>query len=197
VRIRILKSPKIKNQTQNDKITIMTITQLEYIIALDTYRNFAIAAENCFVTQPTLSMQIQKLEKEFGVILFDRSEQPVIPTDIGEIIIKQAREVINESKKINELVKLYSNNIEGDLSIGIIPTVAPYLLPMFLKSFIEKYPKINLKVEELLTMHIVDRIKSGMLDMGIVSTPLEINGIEEIPMFNDPFLIFLSSTHRY
>jgi len=173
----------------------MTITQLEYIIALDTYRNFAIAAENCFVTQPTLSMQIQKLEKEFGVILFDRSEQPVIPTDIGEIIIKQAREVINESKKINELVKLYSNNIEGDLSIGIIPTVAPYLLPMFLKSFIEKYPKINLKVEELLTMHIVDRIKSGMLDMGIVSTPLEINGIEEIPMFNDPFLIFLSSTH--
>ncbi len=173
----------------------MTIIQMEYIVAVDTFRHFAGAAEKCFVTQPTLSMQIQKLEKELGVMLFDRSTQPVQTTDIGEIIIRQAREVLNEFHKIKETVKHYENDLSGHLNIGIIPTVAPYLLPMFLKSFIDRYPKINLRVEELLTMDIVKSLKSGLLDIGIVSTPLEENGLKEIPIFYDPFLIYLSGSH--
>lgn len=173
----------------------MTITQMEYITAVDTYRHFALAAEKCFITQPTLSMQIQKLEKELGVLLFDRRTQPVKPTDIGEIIIRQAREVLNEVHKIKESVKLYEDDLSGHLNIGIIPTVAPYLLPMFLKSFIDRYPNINLRVEELLTMDITGKLKSGLLDIGIVSTPLGESGIKEIPIFYDPFLIYLSGSH--
>jgi LysR family hydrogen peroxide-inducible transcriptional activator len=173
----------------------MTITQLEYIAAVAAYGQFAVAADKCFVTQPTLSMQIQKLEKELGVIIFDRSRQPIVPTDIGHVIIQQARVILNDASDIKEIVKNYRNIVSGDLRIGVIPTVAPYLMPLFLDSFSGKYPNISLQIEELLTMQIVDKIKSGLLDLGIVSTPLGENGILEIPILYDTFVIYLSRNH--
>src|SRR6185369_953746 len=106
----------------------MTITQLEYIVAVDTYRSFVLAAEKCFVTQPTLSMQVQKLEEELGVKIFDRSKQPVVPTEVGVEIIEQARRILSEKNVINELVQTKKGILTGELRIGIIPTLAPYLL---------------------------------------------------------------------
>ena len=121
----------------------MTITQLEYIIAVDTHRHFARAADSCFVTQPTLSMQIQKLEEELGVTIFDRSRKPLQPTDVGKQIIEQARTVIIEEKRIKELIQLHKGEIAGDFKLAIIPTVSTSLLPRFLKSFLKKYPKVK------------------------------------------------------
>src|SRR6187402_2263543 len=118
----------------------MTITQLQYIVALDTHRHFVLASEKCFITQPTLSMQIQKLEEELGSKIFDRSKQPVIPTEVGEEIIRQARIIIHESKMIHQLVRDRNGVLQGELRIGIIPTLAPYLLPMFLQPFLNTYP---------------------------------------------------------
>ena len=110
----------------------MTLTQLEYIIALDTYRHFSLAAEKCFVTQPTLSMQIQKLEEDLGIIIFDRSKQPIIPTEFGAEILLQARKIISESQQLRQIIKDLQQELQGELHIGIIPTLAPYLLPLFL-----------------------------------------------------------------
>ena len=110
----------------------MTLTQLEYIVALDTYRHFVLASEKCFVTQPTLSMQIQKLEEELGVKIFDRTKQPVIPTEIGASIIAQARIILREAKMIQQIINDQKDSMTGELRIGIIPTLAPYLLPPLL-----------------------------------------------------------------
>src|SRR3712207_6246844 len=124
----------------------MTLIQLEYIISVDTYRHFATAAEKCFVTQPTLSMQIQKLEEELDLKIFDRSKQPVVPTEIGEQIIKQARIIIQETKVIKEIITNQKQEISGELRLGIIPTLAPYLLPLFLNQFLTKYPQIKINI---------------------------------------------------
>ena len=129
----------------------MTFVQLEYVVAVDTYRHFATAAEHCFVTQPTLSMQVQKLEEELGVKLFDRSKQPVVPTEIGIEIIEQSRRILSEKNVINELVQTKKGILTGELRIGIIPTLAPYLLPLFVQNFYKKYPLIKLVVHELMT----------------------------------------------
>src|SRR6478672_11381306 len=151
----------------------MTIVQLEYIVAVDTYRSFIMAAEKCFVTQPTLSMQIQKLEETLGVKLFDRSRQPVVPTEIGIEVIEQARRVLQESYKINEVINERKGEIGGELKIGIIPTIAPYLLPKVLGGFMEKYPKVKLSISELTTETIILKLKTGLLDCGILATPLD------------------------
>ena len=121
----------------------MTLTQLEYLVSVDTYRHFATAASRCFVTQPSLSMQIQKLEAELGIKLFDRSKQPVIPTEAGIEIIEQARKILQERNAIHELAQNKKGTLTGELRIGIIPTLAPYLLPLFAKSFNQKYPSVN------------------------------------------------------
>src|SRR3984885_8952499 len=117
----------------------MTITKLEYIVAVDTYRSFVMAAEKCFVTQPTLSMQVQKLEDTLGVKLFDRSKQPVTPTEIGVDIIAQTRVLLGESEKIKEIISDRQKDLSGELKVGIIPTIAPYILPKILRGFIDKY----------------------------------------------------------
>ena len=115
----------------------MTLIQFEYIVAVDNFRHFGKAAESCFVTQPTLSMQIQKLEEQLSVSIFDRAKQPVAPTEIGKRIIAQAREALKEAKKIQEIVNDEKDELSGDLSVGIIPTLSPYLLPLFIHNFIE------------------------------------------------------------
>ncbi|MGC4102671.1 hydrogen peroxide-inducible genes activator [Ferruginibacter sp.] len=170
----------------------MTITQLEYIIAVDTHRHFATAAEQCFITQPTLSMQIQKLEENLGSKIFDRSKQPVIPTEIGEEIIKQARIILNEVKKIDQLIADKQGILQGELKIGIIPTLAPYLLPLFLQPFLKKYPGVTIKVKEMTTDIIVEKLKTGRIDAGLLVTPLQENSIKEYPLFYEELVAYVS-----
>lgn len=173
----------------------MTIQQLEYIIAVDKHRHFGHAAESCFVTQPTLSAQVNKLEKELGVILFDRSKMPVIPTEIGSTIIEQAKKVTSHSKGIFELVSQLKGDVSGVIKIGIIPTLAPYLLHRFIRVFLEKYPKVQLQVEDLITEEILKRLKNDEIDLGIIVTPLEEPGFLEKPMFYEKFYAYLSKDH--
>ena len=170
----------------------MTLSQLEYIIALDTYRHFGKAAEKCFITQPSLSMQIKKLEKELGVKLFDREKQPVLPTEVGFLIIEQARKVIEASQFIPELIQDQRKIISGSLRLGIIPTLAPYLLPLFLYSFLKKYPAVKLTVSELTTEKIIQQLKNGLLDAGILVTPLKEEGIQEDILFYEEFVVYVS-----
>jgi len=173
----------------------MTIQQLEYLIAVDKHRHFGNAAESCFVTQPTLSAQLGKLERDLGVILFDRSKMPVIPTEIGVQIIAQAKRVLSESKGIFELVAHLKGDISGVVKLGIIPTLAPYLLHLFIRNFVEKYPKVNLVVQEMVTEEVVKKLKNDELDLGIVVTPLDETGILEKPMFYEKFYAYLSQDH--
>lgn len=170
----------------------MTITQLEYIVAVDTYRSFVTAAEKCFVTQPTLSMQIQKLEDNLGVKLFDRTKQPVIPTEIGIEVINQARVLLAESEKIKEIISDRQKELSGELKVGIIPTIAPYILPKIITSFIEKYPQVKLVVWEQTTEQIIQQLKMGMIDCGILSTPLHEASLTEIPVFYENFVAYVS-----
>jgi len=174
---------------------MITLTQLEYIVAVDTFRHFGRAAEHCFITQPTLSMQIKKLEEDLEVIIFDRSKQPMIPTDIGRRIIDQARIALQESEKINNIIKDHKNLISGELKIGIIPTLAPYLLPLFIGNYKRKYPSINIKVEELTTANIIDRLNRDLLDVGILVTPLKEDRINEKPLFYEGMLLYLHDDH--
>ncbi|HEY6899635.1 MAG TPA: LysR substrate-binding domain-containing protein [Puia sp.] len=170
----------------------MTFVQLEYIVAVDTYRHFATAANHCFVTQPTLSMQVQKLEEELGLKIFDRSKQPVIPTEAGREIIEQARKILGEKQVISEIVQAKKGVLIGELRIGIIPTLAPYLLPLFVQSFTAKYPQIKLVVNELTTEMVVTRLREGRIDVGILVTPLQENGIREQVLFYEELLVYVS-----
>ena len=173
----------------------MTLVQLDYIVALDNYRHFAVAAEKCFVTQPTLSMQIQKLEETLGVIIFDRSKHPVEPTEIGTKIIEQARQILSESKKINEIIDDEKNEIKGDIRIGSIPTLAPYLMPLFISSFVDNYPLINLQVSEHVTDDLVSMLKRDQLDVAILVTPVNDPELVEYPIFYEPFFAYVSHHH--
>lgn len=172
----------------------MTLVQLEYIVALDTYRSFGIAAEKCFVTQPTMSMQVHKLEEELGTKLFDRTKQPISPTDIGIEVIEQARRILKESYKLKELINDQKTVISGELRIGIIPTMAPYLMPQIISSFMKKYPEVQLVVWEYMTDQIISELKNGLLDCGILSTPLEDKNLHESPLFYESFVAYLSKS---
>ena len=173
----------------------MTITQLEYIIAVDTYRHFATAAERCFVTQPTLSMQIQKLEDALGTKIFDRSKQPVTPTEMGQEIIAQARIVVHETRMISQLIKDKQGLMQGELKVGIIPTLAPYLLPTFLHPFLVKYPDVKIKFKEMNKEGIIEHLKSGRIDAGILVTPLHESSIMEYPLFYEELVAFVSKNN--
>jgi len=173
----------------------MTIQQLEYILAVDRHRHFGHAAESCFVTQPTLSAQISKLERELDVLIFDRSKMPVIPTEIGEQLLAQAKRVVAESKGIYEMISQLKGKIGGMIKVGIIPTLAPYLLHRFIGDFLEKFPEVQLQVEEMVTEEVVKRLKNDDLDLGIVATPLEEQGIIEKPMFYEDFVAYFSKNH--
>lgn len=173
----------------------MTIQQLEYILAVEKFRHFGQAADACFVTQPTLSAQISKLERELDILLFDRSKMPVIPTELGEKVILQAKRVVLESKGILELVAEMKGEIGGTIKVGIIPTLAPNLLPLFIGNFIEKYPNVLLEVQEMVTEEILSRLKNDELDLGLVVSPLQEGGIVEKPIFYEKFFVYLSKEH--
>jgi len=174
----------------------MTLVQLEYIVAVDTYRSFVSAADKCFVTQPTLSMQVQKLEEFLNVKIFDRSKQPIIPTEIGAQIIAQARIVLQENKKIKEIISSQQQDVIGELKIGIIPTIAPYLLPKVISSMLEKYPDLKLLIWEYTTEDIIHHLKTGVIDCGILATPLLDTNISEIPLYYENFVSYISKNSK-
>jgi LysR family hydrogen peroxide-inducible transcriptional activator len=170
----------------------MTFVQLEYIIALDTFRHFSTAADQCHITQPTLSMQINKLEQELGVKIFDRSKQPVLPTEAGIEIIEQARKIIAERDTLIDSIQSKKGILNGELHIGIIPTLAPYLLPLFVNNFTQKYPQVKLTVIELTTQQLITRLKEGRIDVGILVTPLLEQGIKEDVLFYEELVAYVS-----
>ncbi|MCU0470125.1 MAG: hydrogen peroxide-inducible genes activator [Arcicella sp.] len=170
----------------------MTITQLEYILAVEKHRNFVQAADSCCVTQPTLSMQIQKLEDELGIKIFDRSRQPVVTTQIGLEIIEQARLTLAEFHKIKDTVQAGKHEVSGEIRLGIIPTLAPYLLPLFLMDYLQDYPTIELKIKELTTDRIIHGLKNDDLDLGLLATPLQQPHLIEVPIFYEELVLYVS-----
>lgn len=168
----------------------LTFTQLQYVYALSETQNFARAAKKCHISQPTLSMQIQKLEEDLGVLLFDRSKKPVALTPIGEKVLEQIKKIFSEAHQIQELIYEEKNELKGEFRLGVIPTLSPYLLPLFLKRFSEQCPDVYLIVEELQTESIIERLKKDQLDAGLLVTPLHTSGIKEHPLFLEPFLVY-------
>lgn len=174
----------------------MTITQLHYVLAVAEHQNFTKAAQKVFVTQPTLSMQIQKLEEELDVLIFDRSKKPIELTETGRKIVQQARNIVNESDRIKDIVDQQKGFVGGLFRLGVIPTIMPTLLPMFLTNFIKKFPKVKLKIEELHTEAIIEKLQDGHLDAAIAATPLELPNIKEQVLYYEPFVGYIPPGHR-
>ncbi len=172
-----------------------TLTQLEYIAAVDTYRHFGQAAEKCMVTQPTLSMQIKKMEEELNIKIFDRTKHPIVPTEIGALIIEQARHVLRESKKIELIPKQYYQEISGRLHIGILPTISPYLLPLVIGKIRKQHPGIQLHIKELTTSEMIEGLNKDQLDVGILSTPLHEENIQESVLFYEEIKVYTHFNH--
>lgn len=168
----------------------MNIQQLEYIVAVEQYRQFAKAAEHCFVTQPTLSMMIQKFEEEIGLKIFDRSKLPVTITKEGEEVIARAKKILSEIKQIKDFGKEIKGDVKGEIKIGIIPTLAPYLLPLFIKSFSEAYPDLKLIIRELMTNDLLSQLKSSEIDVAILAGSINEKDLAEITLFKEPFYVY-------
>lgn len=175
-----------------------SLTQLEYVMAVHKYGHFAKAAEACNVTQPTLSMQIQKLEEELGVIIFDRSKKPILLTAVGQKLIEQIQVILFEAKKISGIVQADQVNAQkGNLNVAMIPTIAPYLLPRLLPVLEEIFPDIELNIREMQTDHIVQALENDEIDVGILATPLKIDKIFEFPLYYETFQVLCRKTHEY
>lgn len=174
----------------------MTLVQLEYVVALDKFRHFASAAAQCYVTQPTLSMQVHKLEQELGLKIFDRTKQPVVPTETGLAIIERAKKILAERDAMNEMLNTRKGIVSGELKVGIIPTLAPYLLPLFAQQFSKKYPGVKLIVNEMMTDLMVSRLREGKIDAGILVTPLQEAGIKEYILFYEELLVYVSKKNH-
>lgn len=170
----------------------MTLQQMEYIVALDKYRHFVLAAESCGVTQPTLSALIQKLEEELDVKIFNRDRKQVTPTDIGEKIIRQARTALNEAYRIREVVADETSTTNGNLRIGILPTIAPYLVPDLIHHFRKSFPNVNLYIDEKENESLVKDLELGNIDMAITTLPESSKGLLEIPVYVERFVAYFS-----
>jgi LysR family transcriptional regulator, hydrogen peroxide-inducible genes activator len=176
--------------------TTMTLTQLNYILAVDRCRNFAQAAKECFVTQPTLSMQIQKLEDYLQIIIFDRSKSPVEPTPMGKKVLEYAQKVMMNAQQLEELSKSLRGEVKGEFILSVIPTLAPYILPLFVQKFVQEFPEVELKIYENQTDEIIRLLKDGKIDGAILAAPLEVKELHEEHLFFEPFKIFLSPEHE-
>ena len=174
-----------------------SLTQLEYVLAVHRFGHFAKAAKHCAVTQPTLSMQIQKLEEQLGVVIFDRSKKPILLTDKGAKLIEQMQAVVHGAKKIELILESESGGKQqGELTLGIIPTIAPYLLPRLLPTLERLYPEIKLKILEQQTHVIIDSLNEDEIDVGILATPLKIEKIHERPLYWEPFSVLCKKNHE-
>ncbi|MBZ4675862.1 MAG: LysR family transcriptional regulator [Anaerophaga sp.] len=175
----------------------MNIQQLEYIVALDNHRHFVDAAESCHITQPTLTMQVRKLEEEIGVQIFNRGKKPIEPTQAGEEIIIRARHILREINDLRNYVSTEQKSIEGEFRLGIIPTLAPYLIPRFLPQFVEENPKTHLRIEEIESEQLLKALHNDRIDIGLMVTPAEEKQIREIPLFYEPFLFYAPYDHPF
>lgn len=175
----------------------MTIAQLEYIVALDNFRHFVTAAESCNVSQPNLTTQVKKLEEEIGVKIFDRDTKPLQPTVAGNLILLKARKILKEVSELKEFVLTEKESLEGEFTLGLIPTISPYLLPLFLPEFVKSNPQTKLIIREMQTAEIILELQRGTLDIGLLATPLEEKSIREIPLFYEPFLLYLPENHPF
>ncbi len=168
----------------------MTLQQLDYVIALDNHKNFVKASQQCFVTQPTITQQLQKLEDEIGFQIFDRSQSPLKATEMGELIIAKARSIMTEVEQLKEMVNNERDSIKGTFRLGIIPTIAPYIVPKFMGSFAQNYPGTLLHIETMQSDGIIKAIHKNQIDVGILATPLKEDKLREIPMYNEPFVYY-------
>ncbi len=168
----------------------MTIQQLQYVVALDTHRHFVKASESCHVAQPTLTLQVKKLEEQIATVLFDRSNQPLTPTPVGEVFVRKARQILKEIADLKEFVNNDRDQINGTFRLGIIPTLAPSLLPLFITDFLESHPDTKLIIEELQSEKMIELLEQKQLDLGILATPLDEPDLREVPLFYEPFLIY-------
>ena len=173
----------------------MTITQLKYTLAVAEYGNFTTASEKCFVTQPTLSMQVQKLEEELGVTIFNRSTKPLKVTDVGEKVLLQARKIVDESSRMDDVISEEKGIIGGTLKVVIIPTVSSTLLPLFLNIFIKKHKNVELKIEEYNTDTLSKKLEDNTIDCAIAATPLNNSKIIERPIYYEPFVAYVPEHH--
>ncbi len=174
----------------------MTLQQLEYIVAVDKYRHFVKAAEACGVTQSTLSSLVQKLEAELDMTIFDRTSHPVCPTQGGQHVISQAKVILYNASQLKELVLTDRTAECGEVRMGVIPTVAPYILPSFFKTMHENHSCVNLQVVEARTSAIISQLERAELDMAILTTPLENNDLLEIPVYYEKFYAYVSPTEK-
>ena len=173
----------------------MTITQLKYTLAVAEHGNFTTASEKCFVTQPTLSMQVQKLEEELGITIFNRSTKPLQVTEVGEKVLNQARKIIEESTRMNDVISEEKGIIGGTLKVGIIPTVTSTLLPLFLNIFTKKHKNVDLKIEEFNTETLVQKLEDNSIDCAIAATPLSNDKVIERPLYYEPFVAYVPKHH--
>jgi LysR family hydrogen peroxide-inducible transcriptional activator len=184
----------VANEPQN--LSALTLTQLRYLAALDQHRSFRIAAERCHVTQPALSMQIQKLEELFGFHVFDRSAQPIVPTEQGAAVLAQVRAVLRECDRLGDVVRVAGGRqLTGMYRLGVIPTLAPVLVPLLLPAFARAHPTVELVVEELRTDPLIARVLDGTVDGGLAATPLSVPGVHEEPLFVESLAVYLSPGH--
>jgi LysR family hydrogen peroxide-inducible transcriptional activator len=172
-----------------------SLQQLEYIVAVERFRHFGKAADHCHVTQPTLSMQIQKVEEEVGFPIFDRIKKPVVPTAKGLKFLAQTKVLLREHHKLMDISRHQGEETSGELRLGVIPTIAPYVLPLFIEAFSREYPKIQLSIDELKTDTIVQQLKDDTLDVGLLATPLHETGLRERPIYYEPFSLYVAKNH--
>lgn len=168
----------------------MNLQQLEYIVAVDQFKNFSKAAEYCYITQATLSTMIKKLEEELDIVIFDRKSNPIITTDEGQIIVDQAVKVLQETYRLKELAQKELEHFTGTIKIGIIPTIANSLLPVVLLPILEKFPDLHIEMSEVTTDNIIRKLKEGTIDMGILATPLDIDDYEEEILYYETLMVY-------
>ena len=174
----------------------MTLTQLEYILAVHQHRHFGKAAESCFVTQPTLSMQIQKLESELQITVFDRSKSPIATTEEGMIVVQQALKIIKEQRRLISLLEERQDEVSGEFKLAVIPTLSPFILPLFIQNFAKSYPKVRLQILEAKTEDIVEMLKKDIVDAALLVTPLKESSLEERALYYEPFQLFVNPSHE-
>lgn len=173
-----------------------TITQLEYLLAVDRHRHFGKAAAECHVTQPSLSMQLQKLEEQLGIIVFDRSKKPIMATEVGKLIIDQAKIVLNEHKKLSLIALDKEAGLRGSFKLAVIPTLSPYVIPLFLHQFAKRYPEVELTIEEHQTEEIIELLARDKIDVGLLVTPLKNDHLIERVLFYEPFYVYANANSK-
>lgn len=173
----------------------MTLQQLEYVVALDTYRHFVTAAEKCFVTQPTITTQVKKLESEIGIAIFDRTSHPLLPTKAGEVFIIKAKMILREVSELKNMVNKEIDSLDGTFKIGVIPTISPYLIPLIAGAFSTKHPNTILQIEEMQSDYIIKALHKKEIDLGILVTPIDEPFIREVKLYNEPFVFYAQKNH--